>query len=37
MGHDLIYRVGNHEHPKVCVFRNWILQEVREFMKDLGG
>lgn len=31
-GYDLIYRVGNQEHPKVRAFRSWILKEVREFM-----
>lgn len=30
-GYDLVYRVGNRDHPKVCAFRDWITQEVREF------
>lgn len=32
-GYDLLYRVGNQDHPKVRAFRNWMLQEVREFMR----
>jgi LysR family glycine cleavage system transcriptional activator len=31
-GYDLVYRVGNQDHPKVRAFRNWIADEVREFM-----
>ncbi|WP_395023199.1 transcriptional regulator GcvA [Dongia sp.] len=30
-GYDLVYRVGNGDHPKVRAFRNWIAGEVREF------
>ncbi|MBP1884125.1 transcriptional regulator GcvA [Sinorhizobium mexicanum] len=30
-GYDLVYRIGNQDHPKVNAFRNWIAQEVREF------
>ncbi|OCC05330.1 LysR family transcriptional regulator [Labrys sp. WJW] len=36
-GYDLIYRVGNQEHPKVRAFRSWILQEVREFTRTMQG
>lgn len=31
-GYDLLYRIGNQDHPKVRAFRNWIADEVREFM-----
>jgi LysR family glycine cleavage system transcriptional activator len=31
-GYDLVYRVGNQDDPKVRAFRNWIADEVREFM-----
>lgn len=34
-GYDLIYRMGNQDHPKVRAFRNWILKEVREFMRTM--
>ncbi|MDX8534744.1 transcriptional regulator GcvA [Mesorhizobium sp. VK25A] len=30
-GYDLVYRIGNQDHPKVRAFRNWIADEVREF------
>lgn len=31
-GYDLVYRMGNQDHPKVRAFRSWIADEVREFM-----
>lgn len=31
-GYDLVYRMGNQDHPKVGAFRSWIADEVREFM-----
>ncbi len=31
-GYDLVYRIGNQDDPKVRAFRNWIADEVREFM-----
>jgi LysR family glycine cleavage system transcriptional activator len=31
-GYDLVYRIGNQDHPKVRAFRNWIADEVREFI-----
>lgn len=31
-GYDLLYRIGNQDHPKVRAFRHWIGEEVREFM-----
>ncbi len=30
-GYDLVYAKGNHDHPKVCAFRDWINQEIRQF------
>lgn len=30
-GYDLLYRIGNGDHPKVRAFRNWIADEVRDF------
>ena len=31
-GYDLIYRIGNQDHPKVRAFRTWIMKEVRAFL-----
>lgn len=31
-GYDLVYRTGNQHHPKVQAFRNWLTDEVRDFM-----
>jgi len=31
-GYDLVYRVGHQDDPKVRAFRNWVADEVREFM-----
>lgn len=36
-GYDLAYRFGNQDHPKVQAFRNWLLDEVREFARALPG
>lgn len=30
-GYDLVYQIGNGDHPKVRAFRNWIQDEVRQF------
>lgn len=30
-GYDLVYRIGNQDHPKVRAFRAWISGEVRAF------
>lgn len=30
-GYDLVYRTGNQDHPKVRAFRNWMVDEVRQF------
>ena len=32
-GYDLVYRIGNRDHPKVRAFRNWMADEVRDFTK----
>jgi LysR family glycine cleavage system transcriptional activator len=29
-GYNLIYAKGNREHPKVCAFRDWIEDEIRQ-------
>jgi LysR family transcriptional regulator, glycine cleavage system transcriptional activator len=34
-GYDLLYRIGNQDHPKVRSFRNWMLKEVREFIRTV--
>lgn len=31
-GYDLVYRAGDQDHPKVCAFRTWMADEVRDFM-----
>ncbi len=31
-GYDLVYQIGDQDHPKVRAFRHWIADEVREFM-----
>ena len=31
-GYDLVCRVGSQDHLKVCAFRDWMADEVREFM-----
>jgi LysR family glycine cleavage system transcriptional activator len=33
-GYDLVYRIGNQDHPKVRTFRAWIAGEVRRFMRE---
>lgn len=35
-GYDLVYRIGNQDHPKVGIFRTWIAQEVREFTQGIS-
>lgn len=34
-GYDLIYKIGNQDHPKVRAFRHWILREMREFTRNI--
>ena len=36
-GYDLVYRTGNRNHPKVRAFRDWMADEVREFMTANGS
>lgn len=31
-GYDLVYRIGNREHPKIRAVRDWISAEVQEFL-----
>lgn len=30
-GYDLVFRIGNQDHPKVRAFRDWMADEVRDF------
>lgn len=34
-GYDLVYRIGNQDHPKVDAFRRWLLAEVKDFATAL--
>lgn len=36
-GYDLVYRVGNQDHPKVRTFRAWIAGEGSRFMLEPRG
>ncbi|WP_420211793.1 transcriptional regulator GcvA [Burkholderia aenigmatica] len=31
-GHDLIYRIGSRDDPKVCALRDWLAEEIRLFL-----
>jgi LysR family glycine cleavage system transcriptional activator len=31
-GYDLVYRLDGQHHPKVAAFRDWMADEVREFL-----
>jgi LysR family transcriptional regulator, glycine cleavage system transcriptional activator len=31
-GYDLVYRIGNADHPKVCALRDWLAGEIRRFL-----
>jgi LysR family glycine cleavage system transcriptional activator len=33
-GYDLVYRSGNQEHPKVRAVRDWLADEIRQFLSD---
>lgn len=33
-GHDLVYRMGSQDDPKVCALRDWLAQEVRMFLES---
>lgn len=35
-GYDLVYRVGEREHPKIEALRSWLRKEIRAFKKTLG-
>lgn len=35
-GYDLVYRIGNQDHPKVRTFRAWVAGEVSRFMRNPG-
>jgi LysR family transcriptional regulator, glycine cleavage system transcriptional activator len=35
-GYDLVYRIGNAEHPKVCALRDWLADEIRHFLVHAG-
>lgn len=34
-GYDLVYRVGERDHPKIQALRSWLRQEIKAFMKTL--
>lgn len=31
-GYDLVYRTGSRDDPKVCALRDWLAEEIREFL-----
>lgn len=31
-GHDLVYRIGSRDDPKVCALRDWLADEIRRFL-----
>ncbi|WP_414475128.1 transcriptional regulator GcvA [Microvirga sp. M2] len=33
-GYDLVYRPGNRDQPKVCAVRDWLADEIRQFLGD---
>lgn len=33
-GYDLVYRIGNRDHPKVCALRDWLTEEIRLFHRE---
>lgn len=33
-GYDLVYRQGNRDHPKVKLLRDWLADEVGQFVED---
>jgi LysR family transcriptional regulator, glycine cleavage system transcriptional activator len=33
-GHDLVYRIGNRDDPKVCALRDWLADEISVFLAD---
>jgi LysR family glycine cleavage system transcriptional activator len=35
-GHDLVYRIGSRDDPKVCALRDWLVDEIRLFLAHAG-
>ncbi|SIT35914.1 Transcriptional regulator, LysR family [Paraburkholderia piptadeniae] len=35
-GHDLVYRIGSRDDPKVCALRDWLADEIRLFLARAG-
>lgn len=35
-GYDLVYRPGNQDHPKVRAVRDWLADEIRLFLSNVG-
>jgi LysR family transcriptional regulator, glycine cleavage system transcriptional activator len=35
-GHDLVYRIGSRNDPKVCALRDWLADEIRLFLAHAG-
>jgi LysR family transcriptional regulator, glycine cleavage system transcriptional activator len=33
-GHDLVYRIGSRDDPKVCALRDWLADEIRLFLAN---
>ncbi|AWM88132.1 transcriptional regulator GcvA [Microvirga sp. 17 mud 1-3] len=33
-GYDLVYRPGKRDHPKVCAVRDWLADEIRQFLAN---
>lgn len=31
-GHDLVYRIGSRDDPKVCALRDWLSDEIQRFL-----
>lgn len=37
LGYDLVYRIGNKDHPKICAFKSWMADEVGAFMRSTAA
>jgi len=35
-GHDLVYRMGSRDDPKVRAVRDWLTDEIRLFLAQAG-
>ncbi|RQS59855.1 transcriptional regulator GcvA [Burkholderia sp. Bp8963] len=35
-GHDLVYRIGSRDAPKVCALRDWLAEEIGLFLAQAG-